>query len=76
MRSYLGITGHFISNDWKLESVMLGCNRVTGRHTAENISFWYDEVTSDFNISQKVRHIVTDSGSNVKKAFLTLPGYV
>ena len=26
MRSYLGITGHYISDDWNLESVMLACN--------------------------------------------------
>ena len=40
MRSYLGITGHFISESWTLESVMLGCNRVMGRHTTENIMLW------------------------------------
>ncbi len=51
---------------------MLGCNRVFGRHTAENIMVWYDEVTTDFGISEKVQHIVT---ANIKKAFLTLPGY-
>ena len=28
MRSYLGITGHYISEEWDLESVMLRCNRV------------------------------------------------
>ena len=75
MRSYLGITGHFISESWFLESVMLGCNRVTGRHTADNITLWYDEITSNFGISDKVKDIFTDSASNVKKAFLTLPGF-
>ena len=56
---------------------MLGCNRVQGRHTAENIQFWYDEVVSDFGISEKVKHIIIDSSSNIKKAFtqVTLPGY-
>ncbi len=63
MRSYLGITGHYISHEWEIEHVMLGCNRVFGRHTAENIMVWYDEVTTDFGIREKVQHIVTDSGS-------------
>ena len=71
----MGITGHFISESWSLDSVMLGCNRVTGRPTADNITLWYDEVTSNFGISDKVKHIVTDSASNVKKAFLTLSGF-
>ena len=77
MRSYLGITAHYITGNWKLEHIVLGCNRVQGRHTAENIQFWYDEVVSDFGISEKVKHIITDSGSNIKKTFtqVTLPGY-
>ena len=75
MRSYLGITGHYISNDWNLESVMLACNRVTGRHTADNIMMWYEEIISAFGVMEKVKHIITDSASNVKKAFLSLPGY-
>ena len=77
MRSYLGITGHYISEQWILESVMLGCCRVIGRHTSDNIVSWYDEIVAEFGISNKVRHIVTDSGANIKKAFrsLALPGY-
>ena len=47
-----------------------------GRYIAENISFWYDEIACDFNIRQKVWHVVIDSGSNVKNAFLTLPEYL
>ena len=77
MKSYLGITGHYISEQWILESVMLGCNRVIGRHTSNNILSWYEEIVAEFGISSKVRHIVTDSGANIKKAFrnLALPGY-
>ena len=75
MRSYLGITGHYISDDWNLESVMLACNQVSGRHTGDNIMMWYDEIISDFGVREKVKHIITDSASNVKKVFLTLPGY-
>ena len=70
--SYLRINGHYISNDCYLESVMLACNRVTGRHTADNIMMWYEEIISAL---EKVKHIITDSASNVKKAFLSLPGY-
>ena len=74
-KSYLGVTGHYISDNWELKSIMLGCNCVAGRHTAENILVWYKEITSDFDVDEKVKHIITDSGSNIKKAFLTLPGY-
>ena len=56
--SFLGITGHFISRCWKLESVILGCNRVV-----------------ELDIAEKLKHVITDSWANVKKAFVTLPGY-
>jgi len=74
-KSCLGITGHFITESWTLESVMLGCSCVTGRHTAENIILWYDGVISDFGIRDKVKHTLTDSACNIRKAFLTLPGF-
>lgn len=75
MKSFLGVTGHYISNEWKLESVMLSCNRLSGRHTGENILQSYEEVASEFNIYTKVNHIVTDNASNMTKAFVTLPGF-
>ena len=59
MRSYLGVAGHFISESWTPESVMLGCNHVIGRHTADNIVLWYDEITLDFGTSDKVKHVAT-----------------
>ena len=75
MRSYLGITAHYITDEWELEHIMLICNRVHGRHTAENIVLWFEEAIADFDVNEKVKHIVTDSGSNIKKTFVTLPGY-
>uniref|UniRef100_A0A1X7VMZ3 HAT C-terminal dimerisation domain-containing protein n=1 Tax=Amphimedon queenslandica TaxID=400682 RepID=A0A1X7VMZ3_AMPQE len=42
MRLFVGITGHYISNNWQMESVMLCCDCMTTRHTAENNTcFWY-----------------------------------
>ena len=73
----LGIKGYFISNAWELESVMLGTyNRAMSRYTGENINIiWFKEVVSEFDIAQMVKHVVTDSGSNVIKMFVTLSGY-
>lgn len=73
MCSFIGITAHFIS-DWKLLSAVLACRRFTGRHTADNISAQYEEVVNEFNIAEKVTHIVSDNASNMVKAF-KLPGY-
>uniref|UniRef100_A0A1X7VE61 hAT-like transposase RNase-H fold domain-containing protein n=1 Tax=Amphimedon queenslandica TaxID=400682 RepID=A0A1X7VE61_AMPQE len=53
IKSNLGITGHFISKQWEIESVMLGCNWVIGRHTSDNILSWYKEVIAEFLLSTK-----------------------
>ena len=74
MRGYLGITCHFINDNWAMQYIMLCCKRFWGRHTAENIAHYFDEVTSAFNISDKVTTVVTDNAYNVVKAF-RLPGF-
>ncbi len=54
---------------------MIGCHRITGRHTSDNIVSWYEGLVSDLEVQQKIEHVVvTDSASNIKKAFLSLPG--
>ncbi|KAI6652418.1 Zinc finger BED domain-containing protein 4-like [Oopsacas minuta] len=67
MRSYVGITGHFIE-DFKLKSVMLACRRFKGPHTAENILLNYQQVTCSFNIERKITTIITDDAVNMIKA--------
>uniref|UniRef100_A0A1X7SZE2 BED-type domain-containing protein n=1 Tax=Amphimedon queenslandica TaxID=400682 RepID=A0A1X7SZE2_AMPQE len=74
MRGYLGITCHFSNDNWAMQYIMLCCKRFWGRHTAENIAHCHDEVTSAFNISDKVTTVATDNAFNVVKAFL-LPGF-
>ena len=74
MRSYLGITAHFIRT-FKLESVMLACNRFSGKHTAEHILENYQEILANFDLSSsKISSVITDSASNMIRAFVTLPG--
>ena len=53
---------------------MLACRRFTGRHTADNISAQYEEVVNEFNIADKMTHVVSDNASNMVKAF-KLPDY-
>ena len=75
MRSFFGMTGHFITTGWKMQSIMLSCDRISGSHTGEKILQCYDEVVAEFGLSSKVEHIVTDSAANMRKAFISLPGF-
>lgn len=73
MRSYIGITCHFTDN-FQLQSAMLACRRFKGSHTAEKIHATFTEIITSFNLEAKILTIVTDSASNMLKAFVTLPG--
>lgn len=74
MRGFIGITGHFILN-WQIESVMIVCKRVKGRHTAEKIRQEYEEALAGYDISDKVRNVITDNAANMKKKLqFSLPG--
>ena len=73
MRSYLGITGHFLV-DWSMKSVVLACKRFRGRHTADSIGQQFEETIQEYNIASKISTIVTDNASNMVKAF-SLPEF-
>ena len=74
MRSYIGITGHYILN-WRMNSVMVACHRFQGRHTACNIYEVFQDIVASYKISNKISSIITDNASNMVKAF-SLPGYI
>ena len=53
---------------------MLQCNHFYGQHTADNITQQYHETVDHYNLAEKISNIVTDSASNMLKAF-RLPGF-
>ena len=63
--SYITVTCHCISSDWKLISVVLSTINVTGDHTAENIAEELKQITDEWNISEKLVASVTDNGANM-----------
>ena len=74
MRSFIGITGHFIL-DWTMETVMLACRRFKGKHTADSIYEQYQETVNSYEIASKILSIVTDNASNMIRAFEGIPGF-
>ena len=65
----ISLTTHYISNEWKMESVCLGTMPVSEQHTGDNISQWIEEILEKFNIStQKVVGFVHDNGSYFVRA--------
>jgi len=77
MKSFLGITIHFIDEEWKLSSYVLAADSFPGRHTAENIAEAYDNVVEKFKLTTKVTKVVSDNASSMLKAFqVSLPEFV
>ncbi len=67
--SFLALTCHFWDEkEERLSSAILDCASVHGRHTADMIREEIDKVLDCFSIKHKVLAVVTDNGSNIKKA--------
>ena len=78
MRSYLGITCHVVveeEDDGKIEvqSLLLSCNRFSGRHTGQRIASTFESELQSAGIKDKIKYIVTDNAANMRSAFSTFP---
>lgn len=66
-KSYITITCHFIYND-NLYSTVLNTKEVRESHTGENIAATPSYIFKEWNITNKIVTIVSDSGANIKNA--------
>ncbi|CAJ1057872.1 PREDICTED: zinc finger BED domain-containing protein 1-like, partial [Xyrichtys novacula] len=65
-KAYLGITCHYIGDNWEMESVCLTTLPLQDRHTASNIADWLEEVVAKYEIPvTRVAAIVHDNGANI-----------
>ena len=69
MHAYLGISVHFITDDWRLLTYSPACSKLSGSHTADNILSEYESITMKYNLTSKVFKVVTDNTSNMCAAF-------
>lgn len=70
--SYLALTAHFVSQDWKLKTVLLECSRFVGPHCGEDIKRELLKICQRLNVADKIHAIVSDNGSNIKAAIHSL----
>ncbi|CAJ1068387.1 zinc finger BED domain-containing protein 1-like isoform X2 [Xyrichtys novacula] len=61
--AYLGVTGHFLGEDWEVKSHSLTTMHLEERHTAANIAEWLEDVIAKFDIPpKKIKAVVHDNG--------------
>ena len=63
------IYAHYVDNDFDLKSRLLCCKHFAERHTAVNTANRYEGVVMRYQIDGKVRRIISDNASSMKKAF-------
>lgn len=68
-RSYLGVTVHWITENWERKSAALTLKRFAGRHTGERIAIYLRDIFASFSIQDQITMVITDNGSNFVKAF-------
>lgn len=66
--SYISLTAHFISKDWKLNSLFLNCFKTVNDHTAENLKNELLEVVNKWDIQNKISCVVSDNAANILAA--------
>ncbi|ROL55248.1 Zinc finger BED domain-containing protein 1 [Anabarilius grahami] len=67
--AYLGVTCHYLGEDWEMLSHCLTTTPLEERHTAANIAEWIEDVTAKFDIPpENIKAVVHDNGANVVAA--------
>uniref|UniRef100_A0A8C2HU02 HAT C-terminal dimerisation domain-containing protein n=1 Tax=Cyprinus carpio TaxID=7962 RepID=A0A8C2HU02_CYPCA len=72
MRSFLGVTAHTVTevnHVLSLQSYLLTCERVHGKHTGEKIAMMFECCAEEYLIKNKINFVITDNASNMRKAF-------
>ncbi len=72
-QNYLGVTAHLIDDNWHLHSFTLGVLKTEERHFAEACASQFLNVANEWEITDKVTTIGTDSAPNMIAAARSLP---
>ena len=66
--SYLGITAHWITSKFEPYELLLSMKELPYPHSATEIQEHLVDLFDEWEISSKITAMVTDNGSNIKKA--------
>jgi hypothetical protein len=75
LESYLAVTAHFITQEFRLMSILLGCASMDSQHTSVNLAAEVKRITDKFCLSNKVLVIATDNAANITNAIKTELGW-
>jgi hypothetical protein len=61
---FLGITVHWVDENWKSRCLLMSLEPLSGPHSGENLSKVFVKACKEFSIFTKIHAITTDSASN------------
>ena len=65
-KSILGVTGHWITNDWILKDVLLDAVEIKGNHSGNNIAKHIVKICDTYGITDKIFCITADNATSNK----------
>jgi hypothetical protein len=71
-KAFLGVTGHYIDDDWTLKSLLLDFVPLPGEHTGENLCGAFVDVCERRGILGKLQGVTTDNAANIDKLLTCL----
>ncbi|XP_060792633.1 E3 SUMO-protein ligase ZBED1-like [Neoarius graeffei] len=71
--NYLGVTAHYFTPQWELQSHALTVMKTEERHFADTVAEHFMKVAREWNIEKKVVSLTTDSACNMMAAARKLP---
>lgn len=64
MESYIVVTAHFLTHDWKMQGLVIAFDGMEESHTGENLAKRFVEVAEETGIKDKISSIVSDNAAN------------
>ena len=70
MADFLALAVSMIYSDFKRETIVIGMERMEGRHTAENIKIVIEKIINEYDFDKsKVASVISDEGKNIMRLF-------
>ena len=66
--SYVTITAHYITKEWKMMSAFLDTSEMEEKHNAENLAIRMQLISMDWDLDGKISACVHDNASNIVAA--------
>lgn len=73
--SFMGVTIHFIDDNFKFQSMLLSCSTFNEAHTSNNLSEELRQITTNWKVEKKILLAVSDNAANIKSAILNGRGW-